>query len=50
VTIEGADVAVYVLGRQRYRVVAPDAEQVVEGFEQARTLAHQLALGSDQPS
>jgi hypothetical protein len=49
-TIEGADVAVYVLGQQRYRIVAPDAERVVEGFGQARMLAHRLAFGLDRPN
>ena len=35
------EVSVYALGEQRFRLTCPDGE--VEGFEQARGLAHQLA-------
>jgi hypothetical protein len=36
-------VELWVLGNQRYRVKAPGGEQVVEGFQQAREVAHELA-------
>jgi hypothetical protein len=31
------------LGGDRFLVVAPDGERIVEGFEPARALAHELA-------
>jgi hypothetical protein len=37
------DVAVYALGKDRLRLVWPDDEREVEGFEPARQLAHKLA-------
>ena len=37
------DVAVYALGEDRFRLVAPDSEREVEGFQPARQLAHELA-------
>jgi hypothetical protein len=32
-----------VLGAQRYRVKAPTGERIVEGFQQARAMARELA-------
>jgi hypothetical protein len=49
-TIEGTDVAVYVIGPQRYRVTSPTVEREIEGYESARTMAHRMALGFDQPT
>jgi hypothetical protein len=45
VTIESpaGPVELWVLGDQRYRVTAPSGERIVEGFEQAREVAHDLA-------
>ena len=45
VTIESpaGPVELWVLGSQRYRVTAPSGEQVVEGYQQAREVAHELA-------
>jgi hypothetical protein len=37
------DVGVTSLGRERFRVVCPDGEREVEGFDDARRLAHHLA-------
>jgi len=37
------EVAVFALGGDRYRIVWPRGERQVEGFEQARSLAHELA-------
>jgi len=37
------EVGVYALGEDRFRLVAPDGEREVEGFEPARQLAHELA-------
>jgi hypothetical protein len=37
------EVAVYALVEDRVRVVSPDGEREVEGFEPARQLAHELA-------
>ena len=37
------EVAVYALGENRFRLVAPRGEREVEGFEPARQLAHELA-------
>ncbi len=37
------EVAVYALGEDRFRLVAPGGEREVEGFEPARQLAHELA-------
>jgi len=37
------DVGVQSLGRDRFLVVSPDGERLVEGYEPARQLAHQLA-------
>jgi len=36
-------VGVYALGEDRFRVASPDGEREIEGFEQARQLAHELA-------
>jgi hypothetical protein len=36
-------VELWVLGNQRYRVTAPSGEQTVEGYQQAREVAHELA-------
>jgi hypothetical protein len=36
------EVAVYARGEDRFRVVAPDVEREVEGFEPARQLAREL--------
>jgi hypothetical protein len=33
----------WALGEQRFRIVAPEDEQEVEGFQRARELAHELA-------
>ena len=38
-------VSVSALGKERFRVEAPGHESEVEGYEQARTLAGQLAAG-----
>jgi hypothetical protein len=37
------EVAVWALGEDRFRLVAPDDEREFEGFEPARQLAHELA-------
>jgi hypothetical protein len=37
------EVAVYALGENRFRLLWPDGEREVEGFEPARQLAHELA-------
>jgi hypothetical protein len=37
------DVSVSVLGDNRYRIDTPDGDEVVEGFEQARQRARELA-------
>jgi hypothetical protein len=37
------DVHVWALGVQRFRIVSPKGEQEVEGFEEARRRAHELA-------
>jgi hypothetical protein len=37
------EVGVYALGEDRFRLVAPEGEREVEGFEPARELAHELA-------
>jgi hypothetical protein len=44
-TIDGPSgpVELWVLGDQRYRVKAPNGEQVVEGFQRAREVARELA-------
>ena len=36
------EVGVYALGEYRFRLVWPDGEREVEGFETARRLAHEL--------
>jgi len=36
------EVGVYALGEDRFRLVWPGSEREVEGFEQARRLAHEL--------
>ena len=36
------EVGVYALGEDRFRLVWPDGEREVEGFETARRLAHEL--------
>jgi hypothetical protein len=36
-------VGVHTLGGDRYLVTSPDGEQQVEGFEEARARAHELA-------
>jgi hypothetical protein len=36
-------VALYALGQDRFRLVAPEGAREVEGFEPARRLAHELA-------
>jgi hypothetical protein len=45
VTIDGpgGPVELWVLEEQRYRVFAPSSERVVEGYQQAREVAHRLA-------
>ena len=45
VTIESpaGPVELWTLGSQRYRVTAPSGESVVEGFQRAREVAHELA-------
>jgi hypothetical protein len=45
VTIESpaGPVELWALGQQRYRVEAPSGERIVEGFQRAREVAHQLA-------
>ncbi len=40
-------VAVQSLGAERFRVSAPDHEQEVVGFEEARSAAHELAGRTD---
>ena len=40
------EVAVYALGKDHFRVVLPNGEREVEGFEPARRLAHELAASS----
>jgi len=44
-TIEkpGGTVGVWALGRQRFRVTAPEEASEVEGFDEARSVARQLA-------
>jgi hypothetical protein len=37
------EVAVYALGEDRFRLIAPDGEREVEGFEPARQLAREIA-------
>ena len=37
------EVAVFALGGDRYRIVSPEGERAVEGFEGARQHAHELA-------
>jgi len=37
------DVSVWALGEQRFRIEAPAAVEEVEGFEQARRRAHEVA-------
>ena len=37
------EVSVEALGEQRFRIASPDGERLVEGFEQARGLARELA-------
>jgi hypothetical protein len=37
------DVSLWALGEQRFRVEAPKDSREVEGFQQARQLAHELA-------
>ncbi len=36
-------VSVSALGKERFRVEAPDHDSEVEGYQEARALAHQLA-------
>jgi hypothetical protein len=36
-------VAVYALGKDRFRLIAPEGEREVKGFEAARQLARKLA-------
>jgi hypothetical protein len=36
-------VELWVLGQQRYRVKAASGERIVEGFQRAREVAHELA-------
>ena len=36
-------VELWVLGSQRYRVKTPTGDQIVEGYQQAREVAHELA-------
>jgi hypothetical protein len=45
VTIESpaGPVELWALGQQRYRVVSPSGEQIVEGYQRAREVAHELA-------
>jgi hypothetical protein len=45
VTIESpaGPIELWVLGSQRYRVTAPSGERIVEGFQNAREVAHELA-------
>ena len=38
-------VNIFSLGNERFRVEAPGHDSVVEGYEEARTLAHRLAAG-----
>jgi hypothetical protein len=38
------EVAMYALGEDRFRLIAPEVEREVEGFEPARRLAHELAV------
>ena len=40
-TVEG--VSLWALGKQRFRIVAPDGERDVEGVQRAREPAHELA-------
>jgi hypothetical protein len=37
------EVAVYALGHDRFRLVWPDGKREVEGFDEARSHAHELA-------
>ena len=39
-------VSVWALGGQRFRVQSPSADEELEGFEQARRRAHELANGA----
>jgi hypothetical protein len=41
-TVDG--VSVWALGEQRFRVESTDESREVEGFQQARQLAHELAV------
>jgi hypothetical protein len=43
VTIEGSDVAIWVLGAGRFRLTWAGEDQEVEGFVEAQALAHELA-------
>lgn len=38
-------VNVWSLGRERFRVQAPSEDRELEGFDEARATAHQLAAG-----
>ncbi len=38
-------VSISALGRERFRVEAPGHDSEVEGYQEARALAHQLAAG-----
>jgi hypothetical protein len=51
VTIESpaGPVELWVLGNQCYRVKAPSGEQVVEGFQQSRKVAHELVSSMMKP-
>jgi hypothetical protein len=40
------EVGVYALGEDRFRLVSPEGEREVEGFEPARQLAHKLATSA----
>jgi hypothetical protein len=48
-TIErpGGTVSVWSLGHERFRVEAPGEESEVEGYDEARAVAHRLAAGLD---
>jgi hypothetical protein len=41
--VEGSDVAIWVEGNGRFRVAWSDGERIVEGFDAARTVAHEIA-------
>jgi hypothetical protein len=47
---ERGAVMVWVLGEDRFDVVAPDDSHEIGGFEAARTLAHVLAEKLGQPA